>query len=98
MNKENFKIKELISQIISDYKKEIEVKNIEFEFTNLINDDLFIYADRQKINQVLSNLISNSIKFIPNEKEKKISISVEKKAKDKDDRDKDYDDNIYSNN
>jgi len=98
MNKENFKIKELISQILSDYKKEIEAKNIEFEFTNLINDDLFIYADGQKINQVLSNLISNSIKFIPNEKEKKISISVEKKAKDKDDRDKDYDYNIYSNN
>ena len=31
LNKENFKIKELISQIINDYKKEAETKNIEFE-------------------------------------------------------------------
>ncbi len=69
LNKENFKIKELISQIVSDYKKEAEAKNIEFEFTNLRNDDdLFIYADRQKVFQVVSNLISNSIKFIANEK------------------------------
>ena len=35
LNKEDFKIKELISQIVSDYKKEAEAKNIEFEFTNL---------------------------------------------------------------
>ena len=99
LNKEDFKIKELISQIVSDYKKEAEAKNIEFEFTNLRNDDdLFIYADRQKVFQVVSNLISNSIKFIADKKGGKISISVEKKAKDKDDRDNDCDDNTYSNN
>jgi two-component system sensor histidine kinase VicK len=95
LHKKDFKIKELISQIISDYKKEAETKNIVFELIEHDNNDLFINADKEKICQVLSNLISNSIKFIPNEKEKKISISVAKKAKDKDDRDKDYD---YNNN
>ena len=74
LHKEDFKIEELILQKISDYKKEMEAKNIEFEFTNRIDDDLFIYADRQKICQVISNLVSNSIKFIPNEKEGRIYI------------------------
>jgi len=97
INKEHFKIKEIIHQLICDYKREIKTKNIELEFTNpLINDDLFIYADREKISQVISNLISNSIKFIP-EKEKcgKISITVEKRTEDKENND--FNDDIYSN-
>jgi signal transduction histidine kinase len=100
LNKEDFKIKELILQILRDYKKEIEGKNIEFEFTNLINNDLFINADKDKICQVICNLISNSIKFIANEKEGIISILLKKKTKDKleDSKDNGYGDNTYSNN
>jgi len=86
LNKEQFDIKVLIHNLVNNYKKQVETKRIEFEFVDFCNnDDLYIYADKEKINQVLSNLISNSIKFIPDEKaEGKITIAVEKKAKDKD--------------
>ena len=71
LNKENFQIKELISQIISDYKKEAETKNIEFELIDQDENDLFVCADREKISQIISNITSNSIKFISGEKEGK---------------------------
>ena len=84
LNKEKFKIKELIQNIISNYKKEAETKNIEFEFIDF-DDNFSIYADKTRIDQVISNLINNSIKFIYDEKEGKISITVEKRTtKDKD--------------
>jgi signal transduction histidine kinase len=98
LNKEEFKIKELILQIISDYKKEAETKNIEFEFIDHYNNDFYIYADKDRISQVISNLIGNSIKFITDEKGSKISISVKKRTKDKDEEDDDFDDNACSNN
>jgi K+-sensing histidine kinase KdpD len=98
LNKEEFKIKELILQIISDYKKEAETKNIEFEFIDHYNNDFYIYADKDRISQVISNLIGNSIKFITDEKGSKVSISVKKRTKDKDEEDDDFDDNACSNN
>ncbi|HEX5519603.1 MAG TPA: HAMP domain-containing sensor histidine kinase, partial [Candidatus Nitrosocosmicus sp.] len=60
INKENFQIKEMITQTIYDFKEETETKDIELEFTNMINDNFFVYADKEKIYQVISNLISNS--------------------------------------
>ena len=68
-------------------------KKIKFElhFKN-IDSNTIVFADRNRISQVISNLINNSIKFILKEDEKKddtglISISVEKiKINDKDNR------------
>jgi two-component system sensor histidine kinase VicK len=96
LNKKDFKIKELISQIISDYKKEAETKNIEFELIDYGNNDFLIFADKEKICQVISNLISNSIKFIMFEKGGKITILLEKRVNDKENIDN-YD-NTYINN
>jgi|SRR3954453_11269033 two-component system sensor histidine kinase VicK len=88
LNKEQFDIKEFIRNLVNNYKKQVETKNIEFEFVDFCNNDsLFIYADKNKISQVLSNLIGNSIKFIPDEKEVgNITITIEKKAQDKGDK------------
>ena len=97
LNKENFKIKELISQIISDYKKEAETKNIEFELIDQDENDVFVCADREKISQIISNITSNSIKFIPGEKDGargKISILSQKMAKDYDNDDTNIDSNV----
>jgi len=95
LNKESFRIKDVSSQLISDFKNEAEAKNIEFEITDNDDKDFFIYADKEKISQVISNLISNSIKFIIDKKGGKISISVEKRTKY--DEDNDYCDIIHSN-
>ena len=95
LNKESFRIKDISSQLISDFKNEAEAKNIEFEITDNDDKDFFIYADKEKISQVISNLISNSIKFIIDKKGGKISISVEKRTNY--DEDNDYCDIIHSN-
>jgi signal transduction histidine kinase len=75
--KEHFRIKELILDIINNYKNNTDAKNIQFEYG--LDNNLNIYADRDCINRVISNLISNSIKFIDKEKGGVISISVEKR-------------------
>jgi signal transduction histidine kinase len=75
--KEHFNIKEIILNIIENYKNNTDIKNINFECN--IDDDLTIYADEDGITRVISNLINNSIKFIDKEKGGLISINVEKK-------------------
>ncbi|MGN6560616.1 MAG: sensor histidine kinase, partial [Candidatus Nitrosocosmicus sp.] len=87
LNKEYFKINELIQQLIIDYKKHLKTKNIEFEFSNNLDiyDELPIYADKDKIYQVISNLINNSIKFTSDEREGKITITVKESPKDESD-------------
>jgi two-component system, OmpR family, sensor histidine kinase VicK len=60
--KEHFNIKELILDTIESYKNIAYSKHIKFE---VIFDDLIICADKISIGRVISNLISNSIKFIP---------------------------------
>jgi signal transduction histidine kinase len=82
LNKTHFKIKDLIQNIVINYKKEAETKNIHFEIFDSDND-FFVYADKATINQVISNLISNSIKFTPNDKGGNISILVQRMSNDK---------------
>jgi signal transduction histidine kinase len=62
LNKEHFKIKELIIEVINSYRNNTDSKNIRFEYA-LDNDNLTIHADRNGLSRVISNLINNSIKF-----------------------------------
>ena len=76
LNKEHIALREVIQNTIDDYKKELLIKNVNIEFS--VSNDFVIYADKNKIGQVISNLISNSIKFIHKQKDANISITVEK--------------------
>ena len=96
LNKEEFRIIDLLQSIIKEFEYGIEnYKKIKFElhFEN-IDPNLAVIADQNRISQVISNLINNSIKFILKEDEKKyhtglISTSVEKiKINDVDNNDK----------
>ncbi|HYO05893.1 MAG TPA: HAMP domain-containing sensor histidine kinase, partial [Phototrophicaceae bacterium] len=62
LNKEHFKIKELIIEVINSYRNNTDSKNIRFEYA-LDDDNLTIHADRNGLSRVISNLINNSIKF-----------------------------------
>jgi signal transduction histidine kinase len=70
LNKEQFKLNELISNVVKDYKSQIEkqVEKIKLVYNNeeyrREKNDLVVKADRGRIAQVISNLISNAIKFI----------------------------------
>jgi signal transduction histidine kinase len=79
LDKQHFSIAETILDNVNNYKNNTDGKIIKFEHRlNDVKEDLTVYGDKDGISQVISNLISNSIKFIP--QEGVISINAEKKA------------------
>ncbi|MGN6708252.1 MAG: sensor histidine kinase, partial [Candidatus Nitrosocosmicus sp.] len=86
LNREPVCIWELLHSIIKEFGHTLENnKNIEFRlyFKDIDSDSVNVIADRNRLSQVISNLINNSIKFMCLENNKKdakglISIIVEK--------------------
>jgi signal transduction histidine kinase len=80
LRKEIFNVTDLVYSIIEEYREQIKKsplsKNIKFYFLFPNEKDLFVYADKERITQVISNLLDNSIKFI--EDEGSIYISIKK--------------------
>jgi signal transduction histidine kinase len=66
LKKELFNLNEMILSAITDCNNQVAKKrkdtNLKLEFTDP-NEVIFIHADKERINQVISNLLSNSIKF-----------------------------------
>ncbi len=77
LNKTKFNIKELIKAVILNFQKEALDKQITIDFEG---DDLFIDADKNKLKQVLVNLISNSLKYTKDNGRLKIKL-LNKKTK-----------------
>jgi signal transduction histidine kinase len=81
LNKERFCLDELVVDTVKELQSILDNNNkIKFEYDIHNNDPVLIYADKSRIRQVLSNLISNSIKFVPNEGI--ISLKVEMRKSD----------------
>jgi two-component system, OmpR family, sensor histidine kinase VicK len=80
LNKNAFNIVDLLQSLIKEFEHSVEDnKKIKFEihFKN-VDSDTTVFADRNRIIQVISNLIDNSIKFITMKDENgQISINVE---------------------
>jgi two-component system, OmpR family, sensor histidine kinase VicK len=77
LNKEIFDLDDLISDIVKEFEDKIDNKmKIKFEGSNTTNKTpTLIFGDKNRISQVIYNLISNSIKFIS--KEGTIVIDIE---------------------
>ena len=73
-NKTFFQLNELIKEIV----EEIQVTNVSHKIIIKKNIPLQLYADRERISQVLSNLLSNAIKYCPDCKD--IIVKLEKKG------------------
>ena len=65
----------LIEDTISKFKPLFIEKKISLH-TDLIDDEIFINGDYNRLNQVLINLIKNSIEAMPNDRKGNISIST----------------------
>lgn len=60
LHKTNFDISKLISQIIKNFENEFVAKGIELDFEA---KEETIFADKDKISQVIVNLLSNALKY-----------------------------------
>ncbi len=75
--KEKSNLNNLVLDNVKNYKNFIDnSKHITFEYNNFYKD-IVIEADKNRISQVITNLISNSIKFI--DKKGDISITINKR-------------------
>ena len=73
LNKERFDISKLVNDTINDFTNNFEntEKNIfKVVYSNDNDDDkdgiIFVYADRDRIQEVISNLLNNAYKFTEN--------------------------------
>jgi len=62
LHKKHFQVDELISNVVSDF----QFTTKSYTITNNVQSKMTVYADRERIAQVLVNLISNAIKYSPN--------------------------------
>jgi two-component system phosphate regulon sensor histidine kinase PhoR len=57
-----FPLKDFLDHIVDEMRNQAENKNITFTVTHL-NEDLKVYADKDRIKQAIANLIDNAIKY-----------------------------------
>ena len=81
LNRQTFNLKEVLSAAVQDLGDSI-AKNIGNDSSLKVicnTDDIIVSADKERITQVISNLLNNALKFTD---EGYISISAEKRGKD----------------
>jgi two-component system, OmpR family, sensor histidine kinase VicK len=67
LTKSQFNLKDIILPLADDFRKQIhslpsEDKNVQI-IVSQVEKDITLYADRERITQVVSNLLSNAVKF-----------------------------------
>jgi signal transduction histidine kinase len=76
LNKERFNLKDVILDVVTDMKNQIANNKVELS-SYKSTEDIFVKADKERIIQVISNLLNNAIKFT---EEGIIFVSTEVKA------------------
>jgi signal transduction histidine kinase len=74
---EKFNLKEMITDILKEYEQRTQNKNnIKLVYDSSYNNEIIIEADRNRLSQVIYNLLNNAIKFT---NEGSITVIVERK-------------------
>ena len=63
LNYETFDLKETVEEIQNMFKPQTKEKGIDFEVKYNMSTSM-IYSDKQRLKQIIKNLLSNSIKFV----------------------------------
>ncbi|MDQ3807553.1 MAG: HAMP domain-containing histidine kinase, partial [Thermoproteota archaeon] len=74
LHKSLFNLKDVLTLIVEDCRKQIHMDGREVKIIHNQPDDIEVYADKERIMQVLGNLLSNALKFT---KHGTITISTE---------------------
>jgi len=81
LNKERLNLNEIVLSTIKDVKNQIQdrwVGEAQILYESKGEDSIFIEADRYRVAQLVTNLLSNALKFV-NRYDGLVSISIEKK-------------------
>ena len=83
LNKEKFNLSDLLSNIVQDYKNGIEKSNgnVRLLYNQPNKDSFIVEVDRERITQVISNLLNNAIKFTEQTRGD-VYVTAEEKEKD----------------
>lgn len=76
--KSDFNLYELLEQIVQLYSVNTKQKNIRFFYRLDPNIPDFLISDETKIKQILSNILSNAIKFTPKNGKVELNVSLQK--------------------
>lgn len=63
IEKSAFRLIELTSTVDKIFKPLCDSKEVEFIVESNIEDDLWVYSDQVRLNQIIFNLVSNAVKF-----------------------------------
>jgi two-component system phosphate regulon sensor histidine kinase PhoR len=63
LNLERFRIKELVTEVMETLEMQAIKSGIKLHLKDSFQKDYWVYADRERIRQVLSNLVINAIKY-----------------------------------
>lgn len=63
LHKSLFNLKDVLALLVEDCRKQIQMDGREVKIIHEKLDDIEIYADKERIMQVLGNLLSNALKF-----------------------------------
>ena len=61
--KQSFVIQDLVKEVFENLSWKAEKKNISFSFKKGCEQPLVVFADKEKVRQLLTNLVDNSIKY-----------------------------------
>lgn len=76
LDKDYMDVNMLIEDVMNNFHLMMKEKHIKQEL-NLIDDDIYIMGDYNRLTQVLINLLKNSMEAIPSDKEGVISVKTE---------------------
>lgn len=65
-------VSDYFNDCIEEIGLDLESKDIELNYTNLVPQDVRVIADPEQLKRVINNIVSNSVKYMDKEKEKSI--------------------------
>ncbi len=77
MNKADVSVKDFFSDGAEEIKILLDSCNFDFEYINKCADDTVIYIDVDRFSRVISNIISNSVKYARDDVKGKVSIIID---------------------